>query len=218
MTFLFVEFLFLGSGILLLVFPLVTESQMSENPTAGTIARNLIIMRCPLKASIGNAVLIFITFVIALPAIIMPTSRGWLKFHGYMAVVCAIFTLVIGLNLWFDTLKTRSNLSDLWVQQSPATQSLIQQQLSCCGYTNSIPPSFVTDSTCSSSVVAAQLGPCIGPFSNFANGFLNTIFTAAFGLVGMDVVLILTTSMLLKDRKEMARYRHIDEKRGAGAF
>jgi hypothetical protein len=53
---------------------------------------------------------------------------------------------------------------------------------------------------------------------SFANTFLDTIFTGAFGIVGVDVALILTTAMLLKDRKEKERYRHIDEKQGTGSF
>jgi hypothetical protein len=66
-------------------------------------------------------------------------------------------------------------------------------------------------------VAAAQVG-CVGPFSSFANTFLDRVFTGAFGIVGVDVALILTTAMLLKDRKEKERYRHIDEKQGAGSF
>lgn len=36
--------------------------------------------------------------------------------------------------------------------------------------------------------------------------------------IGIDVALILAVAMLLKDRKEKERYRHIDEKNGTGAF
>lgn len=32
--------------------------------------------------------------------------------------------------------------------------------------------------------MAANLGGCIGPFSSFANQYLDVIFTAAFGVVG----------------------------------
>lgn len=46
-----------------------------------------------------------------------------------MVVVCAIFTLVVGLRVWFDTLKTRANLSSLWGQQTPQVQSLLQQRV-----------------------------------------------------------------------------------------
>jgi hypothetical protein len=75
----------------------------------------------------GNAVLVFVTFLLSIPAIVMPTTRTWLKIHGYMTVVCAIFTLVLGLDIWFETLKTRSNLAVIWSAQPADTQSLIQQ-------------------------------------------------------------------------------------------
>jgi len=66
-------------------------------------------------------------------------------------------------------------------------------------------------------VAAAQVG-CVGPFSKYAGLFLDVVFTGAFGIVGIDVLFILCTAILLKDRKEKARYRFIDEKSGVGAF
>jgi hypothetical protein len=53
---------------------------------------------------------------------------------------------------------------------------------------------------------------CVGPFSSFANTYLDLIFTAAFGIVGVDVLLLLCIVMVLKYRAELERYRHIDEK------
>ncbi|KAH7037567.1 tetraspanin [Microdochium trichocladiopsis] len=41
------------------------------------------------------------------------------------------------------------------------------------------------------------------------------IFTAVFGMVGLDAIFIMALACLLKDRKERERYRHIDEKSGA---
>jgi hypothetical protein len=57
---------------------------------------------------------------------------------------------------------------------------------------------------------------CAGPISSFANVFLDNIFTALFGVVGFDVVFIMATACLLKDRKERERFQHIDEKNGFG--
>jgi hypothetical protein len=85
------------------------------------------ILNIYITAAIGNAILIFITFLLAIPGILMPTSRGWLKAHGAMVVVCGLFTLVIGLDIWFETLKTRENLGVLWNQQSNDIQSLLQR-------------------------------------------------------------------------------------------
>lgn len=61
---------------------------------------------------------------------VMPTSRGWLKVHGYMTVVCAAFTLVLGLDIWFDTLRSRSRLAGVWALQPASSQSLLQQDVS----------------------------------------------------------------------------------------
>ena len=59
---------------------------------------------------------------------------------------------------------------------------------------------------------------CVGPFSQFAEKFLNLVFTVAFGIVGVDMVLVLCLAMVVKRRKEILRYRRIDEKRGVGSI
>jgi len=218
LTYVLVDLLFVVSGGLLLIFALVTQSEIKQTPTINNVSTDLLLNMCPLSAAIGNAVMVFFTFLVSVPAIVMPMTRGWLKFHGYLTVICAIFTMIIGLSIWFDTLKTRRNLSTIWIAQPASTQSLLQQAFNCCGYANSTSPPFVVDSTCPNALVAAAQVGCVGPFSQKANNFLDLVFTGAFGIVGIDVALILATAMLLKDRKEKERYRHIDEKQGAGAF
>jgi hypothetical protein len=74
------------------------------------------------------------------------------------------------------------------------------------------------DNTCINSLVAAQKGGCIAKFSSFANSYLDLIFTAAFGIVGVDVILVMCVAMVLKYRQEQERYRHIDQKNNAGGF
>ena len=147
LTYVLMDVLFLASGALLIVFALKTEAEVAKAPTIEHVARDLLLMECPLNgqyflslhdpasilmrwiAAVGNAVMIFVTFLISVPAIIMPMTRGWLKLHGYMVVVCALFTLVLGLDIWFDTLKTRSNLNVIWNKQPNSTQSLLQQEV-----------------------------------------------------------------------------------------
>jgi hypothetical protein len=73
-------------------------------------------------------------------------------------------------------------------------------------------PPFVVDSTCSTTQVASAKIGCVGPFASFANGYLDLVFTAAFGIVGVDVLLLVCIVMVLKNRAELERYRHIDEK------
>ena len=58
----------------------------------------------------------------------------------------------------------------------------------------------------------------MGPFAQYAEHFLNLVFTAAFGVVGLDMLLLLCLAMVIKRRKEALRYRRIDEKRGMGSI
>lgn len=67
----------------------------------------------------------FVTFAFTLPAIAMPT-RGWLKLSGYMLVVNAVFSVILGLYLWILTLRTKETLSPLWNAQPPKVQDLMQ--------------------------------------------------------------------------------------------
>ncbi|RDW92444.1 hypothetical protein BP5796_01838 [Coleophoma crateriformis] len=218
LTYVVMDLLFVATGALLLVFSLSMESRVRATPTLANITTNLLLDVCPLKAGVANAVFIFVSFVISLPGILSSTTRGWLKFHGYMVVISGLFTMVIGLVIWFETLKTRNNLFNIWNLQPATSQSLIQESLVCCGYFNSTAPPFVVDSVCPTAAVAATQIGCVTPFTSLANAFLDTIFTAAFGIVGVDVAVILAIAMLLKDRKEKERYRHIDEKNGANGF
>ena len=146
LTYVVMDILFVVCGGLLILFALTTQAEIGETPTLSNVARDLLLNTCPLQgqysqvsttktnadrsiAAIGNAVLVFVTFLVSVPAMVMPMTRGWLKFHGYMTVVCALFTMVIGLTIWFETLKTRKNLSIVYAAQPLTTQSLIQQRV-----------------------------------------------------------------------------------------
>ncbi|KAL2016302.1 hypothetical protein VTK56DRAFT_3901 [Thermocarpiscus australiensis] len=209
--------LFLLMGVFILAFSVIVQNIKDEVPSNGRqAARNLLYQRFPLTAGIANAAFIFLTFIVTLPGL-ATSSRRWLKLAGYLAVFCSIFTMVIGLFLWTMTLKTREGFAPLYTAAPPEIQGLMQTEFSCCGYFNSsVAPFFFTDSTCPSPAAAALMSGCATPISSFANVFLDDIFTALFGMVGIDVIFIVATAALLKERKEMERFRHIDEKHGMG--
>lgn len=148
----------------------------------------------------------------------MPTTRAWLKLQGYLITICAFLSLTLGLFLWYDTLRTRSNFSSVYTSQPTSIQSLLQQRFNCCGYLSAISPPYVQDGTCEGGIQAAMMEPCVGPLSKYANGLEDVIFTALFGVVGVDVLAVLAVTMLLKDRGERERYRWLDLKSGKGGF
>lgn len=104
--------------------------------------------------------------------------------------------MIIGLDIWFGTLQSKEGLLNTWNSQSVTTQSLLQEQLSCCGYFNSTSiPAFVTDSTCPNAIVAATMPGCSAAFVKLDGLFLDVIFTAAFGIVGMFIFSFLSVSL-----------------------
>jgi hypothetical protein len=76
-----------------------------------------------------NAIFVFVTFLLSLPALFLPNNRGWLRIQGWLVVVCATFTLGLGVAIWVETLETRKNLSTLWGRETPLIQSLLQQRV-----------------------------------------------------------------------------------------
>ncbi|KIW16672.1 hypothetical protein PV08_03860 [Exophiala spinifera] len=205
---------FLACAALHLFIPLYTRQAVKNKMNVDSIATNLLLDHCPLTASEANSVIMFITFLISIPAFFNRRNRVWLKVHVAGVIVAAIFTLIIGLVIWFSTLEIHKNLTPVWMNQSADVQSMLQQKFQCCGYTN--PALFVKDDVCTSAATAASLGPCVSPFGVFASRFLDIVFTTFFGFVAVDMMLLLAALCVIKDRKEKERYRMIDEKRGYG--
>jgi len=212
LTFLVANFLFLVSAGVILCFCVVAKQQGHNAKTISNVAFDVLLNEFPLTAGIVNAIFMFATFVCSLPALTLPTNRGWLRLQGMLTVFCALYTLTLGLLIWFSTLQTGKNLSHVWSGLSRDIQSLLQQRFQCCGYNDSQTPLFIADGVCPDSFIASQKQGCVGPFSVFANTYLDVIFTAAFGIVGVDVLLLLCTTMVIQYRNELERYRHIDEK------
>merc|ERR1711939_1054661 len=158
-------------------------------------------------ASLVNAIFMFVVILPSVPAIFMRTNRRWLVLHSWGIVITTSITLGIGLRTWYDTLETHRTFGLVWNSQEDFSQSLLQHRFKCCGYTN--PSLFIRDQTC-----PAQLGPCRVPFGNFANEFLDVVFTTVFGFCAVDVLLMLATMCLIIDRKERERFRKIDIKLG----
>ncbi|TDZ21210.1 hypothetical protein C8034_v003969 [Colletotrichum sidae] len=218
MAFVAADVLFAITGALILGYSLINQNTMNEVPTEGVQAAiRLSTKQFPLTAGIVNAVFIFVTFLFTIPGMITP-ARGWLKVSGYMVTFCGVFSLIIGVYLWVLSLTTKADFAKLWISADPSVQELMQSAFQCCGYFNSTSPAFITDVQCPSPAAAALQRGCAAPITSFVNVFLDNVFTAVFGMVGVDALLVVCTAMLLKDRKERERYRHIDEKAGYRGF
>jgi hypothetical protein len=147
-----IDILFAATGALILGFSVIVQKTCFDAPTEGNMAaRDLLYQQFPFSgeqeqskldwwrrgrrskaltwplfaAGIGNGIFTFIAFACTLPAL-ATNSRSWLKAAVFLVVVDAIFTLIIGLDLWILTLRIKETFSKLWVAQTPEVQSLMQ--------------------------------------------------------------------------------------------
>jgi hypothetical protein len=127
--------LFIGAGILELTFALIFQARKDNTPTNGEEAvRSLLYGRFPITAAIVNAAFIFATAILGiLPSLLMPTARRWLKVSGYFVVICAVFTMCVGLYLWIMTLRMGDEFFDVYLDQSSEVQGLMQTSVSPSG-------------------------------------------------------------------------------------
>ncbi|KAI1815383.1 tetraspanin [Poronia punctata] len=215
------DFLFLATGAIILGFSIVVRNSCFDDELSGEnddgveVARDLLYREFPFSAGIGNGIFTFLAFVTTLPGLMIITTnkprRGWLKFAGFLISVNAVYTLILGLQLWMFTLRIGETFEGIWRGVGDGLQVRMQDGFKCCGY-NEI--AFqLSPTTCPSPAAASSMPSCAGPISRFANTSINSVFTAMFGIVGVDALLILATACLLKERKEMERFRVIDEKR-----
>ncbi|MCJ1250354.1 phospholipid scramblase 1 [Trapelia coarctata] len=214
-TFLAIDIIFLLTGALMLAVGIIYMPSMTSSIAMQTdVGTRLLLQNTPLTAALANAVLVFFTFFVSIPGAIISKNRTFLRVTSWLIIACALFSLALGLDIWFSTLSSRTNFGILWSQQTAAEQSLLQQQFNCCGWMNSTSPPFVTDNVCPTAAAAAQKVGCVVPFWSFANSFLDIVFTSLFGIVALDGILFLSTVVVLKDRAQKERYRLIDEKTG----
>ncbi|KAG5971066.1 hypothetical protein E4U55_001319 [Claviceps digitariae] len=210
--------LFSAVGVLLIAFSHFAQSQIGNTPRHGREAIRLLLYDSfPLTAGLVNGALVLATTAFVVLGLLSPV-RGWLRLGGYLVTLCGLFSLCLGVYLWVMTLRLKEDFLATYLVLEPEEQSLIQQSFRCCGYLNATTPAFVTDPFCSSPAVAALVRGCGSAISGFALIFIDYFFTALFGMVGLDAILVLSIECLLKDRKERERYRHIDEKSGFRTF
>ncbi|KAK6538957.1 phospholipid scramblase 1 [Orbilia ellipsospora] len=218
-VFLFFNIVQLGTSILLIV---VGHLFMQRMETMKLDVENspyvILLYYLPCTPIFANGILGAVTFLFSLPGLALPQSIFWLRVHGWLLVACAIYSLVLGLIIWVATLTERAQMFTAWDDVGPSVQTLLQQKFQCCGYLSAMQPLFVTDSTCPNALAASQTRPCVGPFTAFEDEFFNTVFTALFGIVGIDFVMLCCTAMVVKERNEIRRWRKIDEKKGLGAI
>ncbi|KAK7693171.1 hypothetical protein QCA50_002737 [Cerrena zonata] len=144
---------------------------------------------------------------------------------NWMLIADSIAILVIGVYVWFFTLKMRNNFHQVWLDTTPDVRSQIQDKFSCCGYF------FANDTTeftgfCRDPAFVATLqndsaidqNRCVAPITSFTDMTLNNIFTCMFGFMAIVICLFLASVCVINKRMEAERFKRIDAKRGGRGF
>ena len=108
----------------------------------GSIEQNIIFLMTPTMFGIATGVVTILAGLTSLPrtflstslindylALAMPTSRGWLYFHGWSVVIASITLLVLGLKIWTLTLDEKQNILSAFEQTSNSTLIAIEEQV-----------------------------------------------------------------------------------------
>lgn len=216
---------YLASGILALVFAIVIRMQGGTGgPPNDATLRRLVVSDTFLNAGIALGIIIIASWLVSLYGItsarkISKTCTDGLMWFNWTIVGSTITTIVVGVLIWFFTLRPRAAFADIWRAQTPATQTYLQNTLQCCGYWDASTAGLFTAPTGFCAAVAAgtnttAVQPCVNPIGAFEDYLLNNVFSTTFGFVAIQISLVLITTGLIQSQMEEYRFTLIDAKRG----
>ncbi|GAA5986601.1 hypothetical protein JCM11641_005163 [Rhodosporidiobolus odoratus] len=136
--------------------------------------------------------------------------------------LAVVATVDIASVMWFFTLTERADFRKMWLEQDGTMQVFLQDRLHCCGYWNASTPGLLTQTTgfCApfsqAGINATSVQGCVGPIVNFADFFLNNVFTTIYGFTAVQLSLFLITCCLIISRRDDERVRFVWAKMEAG--
>jgi len=186
---------------------------------------NMILSPADLTAGTILGVALLATCAISVAAIVQKSHVTiGLVILNYALLLDAIGIVIIGTFVWFFTLQERSNFHRLWLQASPQTRTMLQDQFKCCGYFNGSDQAEIGGLFCQNQEFISGLATdvttnfCVTPITNFADMTLNNVFTTVYGYMAIVLCLLLTSLCVIKKRQEDERFKKIDAKRGGRGF
>ncbi|KAF8163062.1 tetraspanin Pls1 family [Crassisporium funariophilum] len=211
------DILLLAAGAVALALSLVWR--------APNVLMNMVLSAADLTAGTVLGIALLVTFVISIAAIIQRNHvTVGLVILNYALLVDAIGIIVVGTFVWFFTLQERANFHKLWLEATPGTRIILQDQLKCCGYFDGTDQAEIGGAFCQSQAFISGLAAdvttnfCVTPITNFADMTLNNVFTTVYGFMAIVLCLLLASLCVIKKRREDERFKKIDAKRGGRGF
>lgn len=208
------------SGIALMwMFPYTTTTYTSTSaitiPVQGSFSLsqsvsflNLVLTSLEFYAALVVGVILCATFFVSVPAFITHSTGGLTLLN--LVLTFDVFAMIFGAaTIWWRGLRTRNTFWDVWVKEGEQVQMAIQAKWQCCGYWDA--SSMTQTATCDPS--EALLGPCVDPFTTYADSLLNGVSTFMFCLAGFLAAWVALNACEIAERNLQERFRRIDEKR-----
>lgn len=210
-----IDFLLLVAGTVALSLSLVWR--------APNTLLNLVLTPNFLTIGTVLGVALLLTFAFSVGAIVQKShvTLG-LVILNYTLLIDAIGILVMGTFLWIFTLQERNNFHVRWLEASPSTRIILQDQLKCCGFFNATDQVEIGGTFCQSQAFVDGLQAnvttnfCVTPITSFSDMTLNNVFTTIYGFIAIVLCLLLASLCVIKMRQEDERFKRIDAKRGRG--
>ncbi|GAA5886478.1 hypothetical protein JCM6882_001649 [Rhodosporidiobolus microsporus] len=234
LTFLALSFLLLSSALVLIVVSQIWRMQWSKGVGSHTL-RSFVLSGTDLTAATALGVALLSVLIIGAlgfaqgyrPGSLQRKEAKGLILFCWTLVGTMIATLGVASVMWFFTLTEIDDFRKIWLEKDDATQAFLQDKLACCGYFNATSAGLFNPSTATSGICAPFTQPgsnltsvqgCTTPIVQFADFFLNNVFTTIYGFTTIQFALFLTTCCLIISRRDDERFRLVREKAGGGAF
>jgi len=213
LSFWFLNFLYLATGIVLIVLSVIWLSNMQAD---------IILVLTPdiLKSGLSVGAIIAGSWLIGSVGSSFHVKRqAALYIFSYLVILVIIFEILIGGTLWFNSLTSKHRFASYWYDDSvwgPSQKAKFQDEFQCCGFANNT--DFRVSSTlCPDNPAHRAPQGCGAKLPSVANGKLITLYTATFAFVITDCIILLSSIILIQARGDEARFIRIRQKQDYGA-
>ncbi|KAF9112143.1 phospholipid scramblase 1 [Mortierella sp. AM989] len=209
--FMLVIYILTGAGALVLGNVWLNQSDSGGAPREAVISRSI--------EEVGTMLggIVVGTAIVGIIGGIAPIRfKKFLLAFVILLISVMLAELGLGGVIWFKTLRMRSLYQHQWLDWTDSLKIAFQDMTSltgygqCCGYLQNA--NVVPSGECAS--LTQSFPGCEEKISAFADGYLRKLFTSLFGFTIVNVIVFVTTVILIQTRNDEERYIRISQKEG----
>ncbi|CAG8568938.1 2508_t:CDS:2 [Cetraspora pellucida] len=204
------ELTYLTTGIIMIIH---SYSWLIDH---GDSLRDIVLSQGLLIGGMTVGVLIILSFFVGVIGFFTPFKRdSWLIAHNISIIITMLIILAFGAKIWFKTLDSQKFVTSTWIGWDNNTKAIFEDQLSCCGWDFPL-SNGVISKVCPNLRIAnsTSISGCKIPLTKSVDMTSRILFTSLFGFIALDLLTILSVSVLMNVRKIEERLCKIEKKGG----